>query len=35
MTPAQFWLLDGGIAAIGAVLILLFGRALNRALEPS
>jgi hypothetical protein len=34
MTPAQFWLLDAGIAAIGALLILLFGRRLNRALEP-
>jgi len=33
MTPAQFWTLDAGIAAMGALLILLFGRTLNRALE--
>ncbi len=32
MTPAQFWLLDAGIAATGAVLVLLFGRRLTRAL---
>ena len=35
MTPAQFWTLDAGISAMGAVLVLLFGRRLNRALEPS
>ena len=35
MTPAQFWLLDAGIAAVGALLILLFGRMLNRALDPA
>jgi POT family proton-dependent oligopeptide transporter len=32
MTPAQFWTLNAGIAAIGAVLVLLFGRRLTRAL---
>jgi POT family proton-dependent oligopeptide transporter len=35
MSPAQFWILDGGIAGMGAVLILLFGRTLHRALEPA
>ena len=35
MTPAQFWMLDGGISAVGAMLILLIGRRLDRALEPS
>jgi POT family proton-dependent oligopeptide transporter len=35
MSPAQFWMLDAGIAAMGALLVLLFGRRLNRALEPS
>jgi len=35
MTPAAFWILDALIAAIGAVLVLLFGRQLNRALQPS
>jgi POT family proton-dependent oligopeptide transporter len=35
MTPAQFWLLDAGISATGAVLILIFGRSLNRALNAS
>jgi POT family proton-dependent oligopeptide transporter len=32
MTPAAFWALDAGIAATGALLVLLFGRALTRAL---
>ncbi|MFL6720986.1 MAG: peptide MFS transporter [Sphingomonas sp.] len=35
MSPAQFWTLDAGIAATGALLILLFGRKLDRALEPA
>ena len=35
MTPAQFWALDAMIAATGALLVLLFGRQLNRALRPS
>jgi POT family proton-dependent oligopeptide transporter len=34
MSPAQFWTLDGVIAATGALLVLLFGRPLNRALQP-
>jgi POT family proton-dependent oligopeptide transporter len=32
MTPAQFWSLHAGIAAVGGVLVLLFGRALGRVL---
>jgi POT family proton-dependent oligopeptide transporter len=32
MTPAAFWTLDAGIAAVGALLVLLFGRRLSRAL---
>jgi proton-dependent oligopeptide transporter, POT family len=32
MSPAQFWLMDAAIAAMGALLILLFGRSLDRAL---
>jgi len=35
MSPAQFWTLDASIAATGALLVLLFGRCLNRALEPN
>ena len=34
MTPAQFWTLNAMIAATGALLVLLFGRQLNRALQP-
>ena len=34
MTPIGFWLMHAGIAATGAVLIVLFGGALNRVLEP-
>jgi POT family proton-dependent oligopeptide transporter len=34
MTPAQFWILDALIAGTGALLVLLFGRQLNRALQP-
>lgn len=34
MTPLAFWLLHAGIAACGGLLILLFGRALKRVLEP-
>jgi POT family proton-dependent oligopeptide transporter len=32
MTPAQFWSLHAGIAAVGGVLVMLFGRALGRVL---
>ena len=35
MTPAQFWALDAMIAATGALVVLLVGRQLNRALRPS
>ena len=39
MTPAQFWLLHAAIAAAGGVVIMIFGRMLERALadreEPS
>ena len=33
MTPAEFWLLDAGIAATGAMIVLLFGRVLTRRLS--
>jgi POT family proton-dependent oligopeptide transporter len=33
MTPAAFWALDAAIAAMGAMLVLLFGRRLTRALS--
>jgi POT family proton-dependent oligopeptide transporter len=33
MTPAQFWTLDAAIAAMGAVLVLVLGRRLTRALS--
>ncbi len=33
MDPATFWALDAGIAAIGALLVLIFGRRLTRALS--
>jgi len=33
MSPAAFWALDAGIAAIGALLVLLFGRRLTKALS--
>ena len=33
MSPAAFWMLDAAIAAIGALLVLLFGRWLSRAPE--
>jgi len=32
MTPVQFWTLHAGIAAVGGVLVMLFGRMLTRAL---
>ena len=32
MTPVQFWSLHAGIAAVGGVLVMLFGRMLSRAL---
>lgn len=35
MTPAAFWALDASIAALGALLVLIFGRALTRALSTS
>ena len=34
MTPLAFWLLHAGIAATGGILVLLFGPALKRVLEP-
>jgi POT family proton-dependent oligopeptide transporter len=34
MTPLAFWLMHAGIAATGGILVLLFGPALNRILEP-
>jgi POT family proton-dependent oligopeptide transporter len=34
MGPVAFWLLDAAIAGGGALCVLLFGRALARALEP-
>jgi POT family proton-dependent oligopeptide transporter len=34
MSPIAFWLMHAGIAATGGVLVLLFGRALTRILEP-
>ncbi len=33
MSPAEFWLLDAAIAAAGTLTVLLFGRALTRALS--
>jgi len=33
MTPAAFWTINGGIAALGAMLVLLFGRRLESALS--
>jgi len=33
MTPAAFWALDAGIAAVGALLVVMFGRQLTRALS--
>jgi POT family proton-dependent oligopeptide transporter len=35
MTAAAFWMLDSGIAAVGAILVLIFGRQLNRALSKA
>ncbi len=34
MSPAAFWTLDASIGLAGAILVLLFGPALKRALEP-
>jgi proton-dependent oligopeptide transporter, POT family len=34
MTPLTFWLMHAGIAAMGGILILLFGPMLKRVLEP-
>jgi POT family proton-dependent oligopeptide transporter len=34
MNPAQFWAMHAAIAAIGGILMMLFGRLLNRALQP-
>jgi hypothetical protein len=31
-TPTQFWLLDAAISASGAIIVLLFGRAITRGL---
>jgi POT family proton-dependent oligopeptide transporter len=35
MTPLAFWLMHVAIAAAGAILVLLFGPALKRILEPA
>jgi len=35
MSPAMFWTLHAGIAATGGLAVLVFGRALQRVLEPS
>ena len=35
MTPFGFWLMHAAIAATGGILVLLFGRALSRVLEPA
>ena len=35
MTPLMFWLMHAAIAAAGGVLVLLFGPALKRILEPA
>jgi POT family proton-dependent oligopeptide transporter len=35
MTPAQFWAMHAGIAAIGGLLVVLFGRRLTRVLHPA
>ena len=32
MTPAAFWVLDAGIAGAGAIIVLIFGRAIGRRL---
>ncbi|HEY4271901.1 MAG TPA: peptide MFS transporter [Candidatus Udaeobacter sp.] len=34
MNPVQFWAMHAAIAAIGGILMMLFGRRLNRALQP-
>ena len=31
--PVNFWLLNAGIAAVGAVLVLLLGKPISRALD--
>jgi proton-dependent oligopeptide transporter, POT family len=35
MGPAPFWLLHAGIASMGGLLVLLFGRRLRRTLDTS
>ncbi|MFZ3376085.1 MAG: hypothetical protein WA183_11070 [Chthoniobacterales bacterium] len=35
MTPAEFWAMHAAIAAAGGLLVLLFGRRLNRALHQN
>ena len=35
MTPAAFWAMHAAIAAVGGLLVLLFGRRLSRALYPT
>jgi proton-dependent oligopeptide transporter, POT family len=35
MSPIQFWTIHAAIAAIGGILVILFGRRLNRALQPT
>ncbi len=33
--PTMFWLVDAAIGGVGALLILIFGRAIHRALQPA
>jgi POT family proton-dependent oligopeptide transporter len=35
MTPAGFWAMHAAIAAVGGLLVILFGRSLGRALHPT
>jgi POT family proton-dependent oligopeptide transporter len=35
MTPAEFWAMHAAIAAAGGLLVMLFGRRLDRTLHPA
>jgi hypothetical protein len=35
MPAPQFWLLHAGLIAVGAVMMLIFGKAFGRALAPT